>query len=705
MRVLRPVALFAVVASAAVGQTQTTLYPGLSGSALRAAIRADYTPDQTLGYNVARDALYQYEQDTDGELCGVYTRFCVVLTPGADPSTDAFNKGINAEHNWPQSYGASSEPARSNMHNLYPSRIEANADRGNHPFGEVPDADADRWYRGAQVLTAAPATGREAWSELDQQSPAPGFAGRFEPRHDHKGDAARSAFYFATIYASEVASAGGDAFFDAMKQDLVDWHVADPTSAEEHARSEWIATRQGKPNPFLLDSTLARRAFDLSPSDPGDPGDPGDPDGRIWVNEFHYDDAGSDDGEFIEVAGPAGAALDGWSLVLYNGSGGAVYATLPLSGALPDQQNGFGTASVAAPGLQNGSPDGVALVDPEGVVAAFLSYEGTFMAADGPAAGMTSADVGVMEEGGTAEGQSLQLVGTGASGADFAWTGPAAASPGQPNAGQTFEAPPPPVVDGVAWINEFHYDNRGADDYLEGVEIAGTPGLRLDGWSVTFYNPIGRPYLTLDLGGVIDDEGGLGAVWFTSPPLRNGGPSGMALVDAEGAVVQFLSYEGTLTPQFGPAAGLTSEDVGVEETNATPYLRTIQLVGIGSEYADFHWHGPRYESRGALNASQTYRAPNRPAPSASVGAAPEARLFPNPTAGPVTATVRLDAPAAVTAEVIDLLGRRVATVDAGARPAGEVSVTLDLAGVPAGLYVVRLTAGAHAVVRLLTVAR
>ena len=45
--------------------------------------------------------------------------------------------------------------------------------------------------------------------------------------------------------------------------------------------------------------------------------------GVVFVNEIHYDNAGTDAGEAIEVAGPAGTDLTGWSIVLYNGNGGA----------------------------------------------------------------------------------------------------------------------------------------------------------------------------------------------------------------------------------------------------------------------------------------------------------------------------------------------------------------------------------------------
>ena len=37
----------------------------------------------------------------------------------------------------------------------------------------------------------------------------------------------------------------------------------------------------------------------------------------VFINEVHYDNAGTATGEFIEIAGPAGTDLSGWSLVEY----------------------------------------------------------------------------------------------------------------------------------------------------------------------------------------------------------------------------------------------------------------------------------------------------------------------------------------------------------------------------------------------------
>ena len=107
----------------------------------------------------------------------------------------------------------------------------------------------------------------------------------------------------------------------------------------------------------------------------------------VFINEIHYDNVDTDAGEAIEIAGPAGTDLTGWSLVLYNGNGGVVYDTDPLTGIIPNQQAGFGTVTMAYPvnGIQNGSPDGIALVDSSNNVVQFLSYEGTILAVDGPA--------------------------------------------------------------------------------------------------------------------------------------------------------------------------------------------------------------------------------------------------------------------------------------------------------------------------------
>ncbi|MGV6853299.1 MAG: lamin tail domain-containing protein [bacterium] len=159
----------------------------------------------------------------------------------------------------------------------------------------------------------------------------------------------------------------------------------------------------------------------------------------VFINEFHYDDAGSDAKEGIEIAGPAGTDLSGWSLILYNGSNGTSYSTNPLNGIIPDQSGCMGAVNFPISGIQNGNPDGFILVDNTNAVVQFLSYEGSFTATNGLANGMTSTDVGVAESSSSLETSSLQLSGTGSQYSDFIWQAPAASTTGTANNGQVFD--------------------------------------------------------------------------------------------------------------------------------------------------------------------------------------------------------------------------------------------------------------------------
>ncbi|QBB69459.1 hypothetical protein ELE36_03190 [Pseudolysobacter antarcticus] len=168
-------------------------------------------------------------------------------------------------------------------------------------------------------------------------------------------------------------------------------------------------------------------------------------DTAIFINEIHYDNVGADTGEGVEIAGPAGTDLTGWKVIPYNGSGGGLYApdaTVTLSGLIPTTCGGYGVISVPIVGLQNGAPDGLALVDSHGVVIQFLSYEGMFTATNGPASGLLSSDIGVSESGSGAVGLSLQLSGNGTQYSNFTWQADAASTFGACNTGQTFGTPP-----------------------------------------------------------------------------------------------------------------------------------------------------------------------------------------------------------------------------------------------------------------------
>ena len=148
------------------------------------------------------------------------------------------------------------------------------------------------------------------------------------------------------------------------------------------------------------------------------------------INEIHYDNVGTDTGEFIEVRVAASADVSGLLVELYNGNGGSTYDSTALSGLqmTSDGEYNYYLWNLPANGIQNGAPDGVALSE-NGTLIEFLSYEGSFTAANGAAAGTTSTDIGVAEAGNDTAGLSLQRIGDGPTD----WVGPQEQTPGSAN--------------------------------------------------------------------------------------------------------------------------------------------------------------------------------------------------------------------------------------------------------------------------------
>lgn len=191
----------------------------------------------------------------------------------------------------------------------------------------------------------------------------------------------------------------------------------------------------------------------------------------VFINEIHYDNTGGDLNEGVEIAGPAGTDVSGYVLEFYNGSSSpsSSYNTETISGTLSGTSgSGMGVLWVSVSGIQNGSPDGIALssdATSDGFIQ-FLSYEGgtgTMTTVVGIAAGETSENIGVTETSATAVGFSLQLIGTGTDYTDFTWSSPIAHTRDLENTGQVlpvakneianFSTYPNPVTNGAFFIN------------------------------------------------------------------------------------------------------------------------------------------------------------------------------------------------------------------------------------------------------------
>lgn len=210
----------------------------------------------------------------------------------------------------------------------------------------------------------------------------------------------------------------------------------------------------------------------------------------VFINEVDYDDPGSDNEEFIELVGVRGVSLAGWTIELVNGSDDTVYGTLNLtddfvfaddSGA----NRGFfviGDSGVTnldqstSTAFQNGAPDGIRLLDAQGNVVHFASYEGTVTGATDSTALIDSASAS----------SSLYKRGSGTDFDDFSWSVDTGnASPGGSNKLQS-------ITDSLVVYYDF---DDGTNTFTNSPEATAT-GISASAWSVedgSITSPQGNP--------------------------------------------------------------------------------------------------------------------------------------------------------------------------------------------------------------------
>lgn len=202
----------------------------------------------------------------------------------------------------------------------------------------------------------------------------------------------------------------------------------------------------------------------------------------VFVNEIHYDNADTDANEFIEVVvGPDFAGnISDIDVILYSGenaTNGVTYSTRNLADfTLGATVSGYRFYSFVYPvnGIQNGSRDGWAIYNKTTTqVLQFMSYEGTFAATNGPAAGMTPTNINVTQTGEPVGLAALGLSGPGEQSSDFTWTKftNVPYSPGQPNQGQQFTSPPllhqGLAIDNVSIVFLTDNDLDGIEDAID----------------------------------------------------------------------------------------------------------------------------------------------------------------------------------------------------------------------------------------------
>ncbi|WP_298916176.1 endonuclease [uncultured Nostoc sp.] len=228
------------------------ILPQLSKFALVDELAKEYTPSKILNYDRARDQMFGIIDNRAGIVTDIYASYPIRLTGNGNPNQEAEKLGLNTEHVWPQSKGADKGNSRSDLHHLFPAREDINSERGNKPFDDIADTSTKKWYRNNTVQSTIPSSAIDEFSES--------ASSEFEPREKVKGDIARAIFYFYTIYRNQAEGVDLN-YFQNQRQTLCKWNQQDLPDITEIERSHAIAQFQGNDNPFVLDVTLAERAY------------------------------------------------------------------------------------------------------------------------------------------------------------------------------------------------------------------------------------------------------------------------------------------------------------------------------------------------------------------------------------------------------------------------------------------------------------
>lgn len=141
--------LLATLPCASVATAQP-IHPGKTGTELEALVRSSHSPNQVLSYQQAKVAMFTKVDNHGGKVRLLYTGDSISTT------TVPHHTFVNAEHVWPQSrFGKTVGRKKSDLHHIFPAYSTVNNDRSNHPFGDIPDTQTNKWWAGCSVKRSA----------------------------------------------------------------------------------------------------------------------------------------------------------------------------------------------------------------------------------------------------------------------------------------------------------------------------------------------------------------------------------------------------------------------------------------------------------------------------------------------------------------------------------------------------------------------
>ena len=212
----------------------STLNTGNSSFATN--LHALVNPHQVQYYSYyANTMIYSFEaRDTTLDrrvVTCVYSGENKIYTEPFDWASNGYSREHTYCHSWMPTNPATLLPEYSDYHHLFPTNLnDVNIVRSNNALGVVVNVTST--YLGSKYGTDA--NGQTV----------------FEPREEHKGDAARAMMYEAICYTT--ISGNSWALPNYQNQYLLkQWHFQDPPDNWEIARNDFIDSLQNNRNPFV----------------------------------------------------------------------------------------------------------------------------------------------------------------------------------------------------------------------------------------------------------------------------------------------------------------------------------------------------------------------------------------------------------------------------------------------------------------------
>lgn len=226
---------------------------GYHGQALLSALSSKIASHTNVGYDGLWNVYKDSDMRPDGTLWDIYTTKAWPASFTKCGNYKLIGDCVNREHSLPKSWwGGGKSTQYSDAYHLYPTDGKVNGQRSNFPYGEC--SGGSRLANNGSVR----ALGRLGSSTF------PGYSGTvFEPDDEYKGDLARTYFYMATAYNSQIGrwtEGNGNQFFAGNSfpvfkswslELLLKWHRQDPVSQKEIDRNEAVYKHQKNRNPYI----------------------------------------------------------------------------------------------------------------------------------------------------------------------------------------------------------------------------------------------------------------------------------------------------------------------------------------------------------------------------------------------------------------------------------------------------------------------